>query len=426
MVANNMTVIVPHLTTALSGPLHAIENRLQQHESRIEDWFRRQWQQYTPPLYASVDIRNAGYKIAPVDTNLFPAGFNNLNPAFNPLCIQALQQAITELGHPCDRILVIPENHTRNKPYLEHLAVLQRTFTQAGYDNRIGTLGEAATHTLANGTELQLHKLQRTDNILHIDDYEPELIILNNDLSGGLPELLRDISQPIVPPPHHGWTERSKTRHFAHYQHITQSFVRDLELGDPWLFQPLCHDCGEIDFMKRAGEQCLQRRSEQLFREIRSKYQEHDIQATPYAVLKADNGTYGMGIMTIRDPAEVVGLNRKQRTRMATVKEGQKVNRIIIQEGIPTIETVDDKTAEPVVYTISRNVVGGFYRTHQQRGSDDNLNSPGMEFEPIAFADCCAPPGPAAPPETHTRRFYSYGVIGRLAILASAREADIT
>lgn len=415
---------VPHLTTALSGPLNAVENALLARETAIEDWFRRQWRQYRAPLYASVDIRNAGFKIAPVDTNLFPAGFNNLNPAFNPLCIQALRQAVADLGHPCDRILIIPENHTRNAPYMEHLAILQRTFTLAGYDNRIGTLGEARTHALANGAELKLHAVKRKADRLYVDnDFNPDLIVLNNDLSGGCPPLLQNLEQPIEPPPYYGWDQRSKTAYFAHYHRTVIDFTTALDLGDPWLLEPLYYDCGEIDFMKRAGEDCLQRRSKRLFAEVCEKYAEHGIEAEPYAVLKADNGTYGMGIMTIRDPAETMALNRKQRTRMATVKEGRKVTRVLVQEGIPTVETLKDRAAEPVVYTISHNVVGGFYRTHEQRGNDDNLNSPGMQFEPIAFADCCAPPDPYTPPDTHARRFYSYGVIGRLAILASAREA---
>ena len=34
------------------------------------------------PLYTSVDLRVSDYKIAPVDTNVFPAGFNNLSEPF--------------------------------------------------------------------------------------------------------------------------------------------------------------------------------------------------------------------------------------------------------------------------------------------------------------------------------------------------------
>ena len=82
---------VPHLTTALVGPLKYLETHLLARLPEIEHWFRQQWQSTTAPFYASVDLRNAGFKLAPVDTNLFPAGFNNLNPAFLPLCVQAMQ-----------------------------------------------------------------------------------------------------------------------------------------------------------------------------------------------------------------------------------------------------------------------------------------------------------------------------------------------
>ena len=85
---------VPHLTTALTGPLLHLEAHFLAEQTRIEAWFRQQWQLTPAPFYASVDLRNAGFKLAPVDTNLFPAGFNNLNPAFQPLSIHAVQSAL--------------------------------------------------------------------------------------------------------------------------------------------------------------------------------------------------------------------------------------------------------------------------------------------------------------------------------------------
>ena len=85
---------VPHLTTALSGPLLALESVLLDKQGPIEAWLRRQWLSTPAPFYGSVDLRNAGFKLAPVDTNLFPAGFNNLNNDFMPLCVQAAQSAV--------------------------------------------------------------------------------------------------------------------------------------------------------------------------------------------------------------------------------------------------------------------------------------------------------------------------------------------
>lgn len=74
--------MVPHLTTALTGPLAELEKHVLDAMPAIERWFRLQFIEHTAPFYSSVDLRNSGFKLAPVDTNLGPAGFNNLNPAF--------------------------------------------------------------------------------------------------------------------------------------------------------------------------------------------------------------------------------------------------------------------------------------------------------------------------------------------------------
>jgi glutamate--cysteine ligase len=134
-----------------------------------------------------------------------------------------------------------------------------------------------------------------------------------------------------------------------------------------------------------------------------------------------------MGIMTVRDASEVRDLNRKQRNKMAVVKEGLEVSDVIIQEGVPTFEDVEGAVAEPVVYMIDRYVVGGFYRVHTERGRDENLNAPGMHFVPLAFAGSCnLPDCRAKPGASSENRFYSYGVIARLALLAASLELDRT
>ena len=93
--------------------------------------------------------------------------------------------------------------------------------------------------------------------------------------------------------------------------------------------------------------------------------------------MKADNGTYGMGIMTVRDVKDLDDLNRKTRNKMSVIKDGQAVQHVIIQEGVLTNERINDAVAEPVVYMMDRYVVGGFYRVHAERGIDENLNAPG-------------------------------------------------
>ena len=106
--------MVPRLMTAFSGPLLEIERRFLDAMPEIERWLRSQWQEHTPPFYGSVDLRNAGFKLAPVDMNLFPGGFNNLDATFLPLCVQAAMAAIDRICPDARRLLLIPENHTRN------------------------------------------------------------------------------------------------------------------------------------------------------------------------------------------------------------------------------------------------------------------------------------------------------------------------
>src|SRR3546814_6982951 len=75
----------------------------------------------------------------------------------------------------------------------------------------------------------------------------------------------------------------------------------------------------------------------------------------------------------------------------------------------------DEATAEPVVYMIDRYVVGGFYRLNSQRGNQENLNAPGMRFEPLAFDEACSAPDHSCGPHESPNRFYAYGVVARLA-----------
>ena len=53
--------MVPHLITALTGPINELEQRIIDSMPAIERWFRLEWMEHTPPFYCSVDIRN-GYQ----------------------------------------------------------------------------------------------------------------------------------------------------------------------------------------------------------------------------------------------------------------------------------------------------------------------------------------------------------------------------
>ena len=423
----NETMTVPHLTTALTGPFQDLEQQMLDNQILIESWFRNAWRETQAPFYASVDLRNAGYKIAPVDTNLFPAGFNNLNPSFEALCIHAVQMAIEAIKKPIDKILIIPENHTRNLFYMENIAGLQTMLEKAGFEVRIGSLipdlNEPMQIDLESSRTVCLEPIRRDIDRIFVGDFNPDLILLNNDLAIGKPKILEGLEQIVTPPTSLGWSSRLKSNHFKFYQQVTQEFSELINI-DSWLIDPMFRNCGEVDFMKREGVDCLSKNVDALLKAIQVKYHEYELDCEPFVMVKADAGTYGMGVMTIRNTDEISTLNRKERTKMATTKEGQKVSQVIIQEGVYTNETWGNEAtvAEPVVYMLGHQVVGGFYRVHEKRSASQNLNAPGMRFESLAFADCCISPDPKQAPDCHKNRFYAYGVIARLALLAAARE----
>lgn len=176
--------------------------------------------------------------------------------------------------------------------------------------------------------------------------------------------------------------------------------------------------------MQQEGLECLIAHAETLFAEIKKKYAEYSITHQPFLIVKADAGTYGMAVMTVRSVDELKSLNRKQRTRMSMIKGGQPVRRVIIQEGIYTFETFGSEkaVAEPVVYLWGDSVVGGFYRVHKERGIDENLNAPGMRFEPLPFSQTCNDPNAKLDPDASQNRFYIYGIVAQLSMLAAARE----
>ena len=388
--------------------------------TKIESWFREEWRHSKPSLTCSVDIRNAGFKISPVDANLFPAGFNNLNPAFYSLGVQAFQSLILDRYPSCQNILIIPENITRNIYYYESLYVLQTFIKQAGYHVVIGSwlVNQTTSIDLSQGRKLFIQPLKRQENYLYVEKIKPCLILLNNDLSECIPDFLLNIEQPIEPCPELGWSTRRKMIHFDCYQKICQKFSTVIHL-DEW----------KISRFYRCAEHFeeLDTLVESLFNEIEQKYKQYHIHSSPFVIIKPDAGTYGRGVFTLRSVEEVKKLNKKQRQNLLMQNSPHSHHRIFIQEGIPTIEKMENppSLAEPVIYLLGQYVIGGFYRFHPSKKDDESLNSPGMQFKPLPFTTCCNEPNAQLGPNDPLNRFYIYSVIARLSLLATCLEKNI-
>ncbi|MDO8252413.1 MAG: glutamate--cysteine ligase [Rhodoferax sp.] len=423
--------MVPHLVTALTGPINELEQRVLDSMPAIERWFRLEWMEHTPPFYSAVDVRNAGFKLAPVDTNLFPAGWNNMTSEMLPLAVQAAMAAIEKICPEARNLLLIPENNLRSTSYLSNVAQLRRIFHMAGLNVRVGSIDPAikkiTTVELPNGESVTLEPVIRGKRRLGVKDFDPCTILLNNDLSAGVPGILEDIhEQYLLPPLHAGWTTRRKSKHFKCYEEVAKRLGKLLGV-DPWLITPMFEKCGEVNLADGVGMENLSSHVDALLGKIRRKYKEYGIKEKPFVVVKADNGTHGMGIVTVRDAKDLEVLGQKAQSQMNGTQGGQQAHDILVQEGVLTKERMHDAVAEPVVYMMDRYVVGGFYRIHAGRGVDENLNAPGSSFVPLAFEQSTHLPQPGIRPGASApNRFYMYGVVGRLAMLAASYELEAT
>lgn len=425
--------MVPHLVTALNGPLLDLEKKILQATPAIERWFRLEWQEHTPPFYCSVDLRNAGFKLAPVDANLFPGGFNNLASEMLPLAVQAAMAAIEKYCPDAKNLLLIPETNAKSAFYLQNIARMMQIFRQTGLNVRLGSLSKDITEptpiALPDGSQLVLEPLERSANgrRLGLKNFDPCTILLNDDLSSGIPAILEDLNeQTLLPPLHAGWALRRKSNHFAAYDEVVKKFAKMVDI-DPWMLNPFFAKCSGVNLQEHTGEDTLAATIDTVLAKIRKKYKEYGIKEKPFVIVKTDAGTYGKGIMTVHDSKEVRDLDLAQRNMMSVVKDGVEIHELIVQEGVYTFEQINESVAEPVVCMIDRYVVGGYYRVHEELGVDENLNAPGMHFVPLAFAqqhvvpDMQAKPGTAAP-----NRFYLYGVVARLSLLAASLELEKT
>jgi glutamate--cysteine ligase len=425
--------MVPHLTTALAGPINELEQRLLDATPVIERWFRLEWMEHTPPLYCSVDIRNAGFKLAPVQANLFPDGWQNLSPDVLPLAAQAAQAAIEKICPEARNLLIVPENGKPDAAYLASLLRLREIFRLVGLHVRFGSIDPAlkrsAAAALPGGDKLVLEPALRTRYRVGTKDFDPCTILLNNALAAGAPGILEDLhEQYLLPPLQAGWSVRRRSRHFQCYEEVSKRFGKLIGI-DPWLVNPLLASGDPIDLSAPDGPQALAEQADALLAKVRRKYKEYGIAEKPFVVIQPDQGGRGAGAAVVRDARQLdPGARQPPRGKAAAVEPvALPAGQVILQEGVPASERLQDAVAEPVVYTIDRYVVGGFYRLNAGQGEGHHEGDHAARCVPLAFAPAQSPAklgaktGASAP-----NRFYMYGVISRLALVAASYELEAT
>ena len=356
-----------------------------------------------------------------------------------PLAVQAAQAAIEKICPEARNLLVIPENHSKNTFYLANVAQLVRIFHMAGLNVRIGSIDPAIKSPkkieLPNGDVVTLEPVVRSKRRLGLKNFDPCTILLNNELSAGTPGILEDLhEQYLLPPLHAGWSVRRKSNHLHSYEELSKRFGKLLGI-DPWLINPIYARAEGVDVAEGRGIDVLTSHVDAVLTKVRRKYKEYGINEKPFVVVKggyAGQSEGGPNVITVRDAKEVEALVGKPRSgtaaaKMSAGRELREPGELIVQEGVLTNERVHNGVAEPVVYMMDRYVVGGFYRVHAERSNDENLKLPGASFVPLAFSESAHMPQPGAKPGASApNRFYMYGVVGRLAMVAASYEMEAT
>ncbi len=377
-----------------------LADRIRANREKLSRWCMEKAQIAPPPFYCSVDLRDAGYKIAPVDSNLFPAGFNNICPEdirTAPTLIRAQVEA--EMNRRMKdlptRVLIIPEAHTTNRFYIENLYYLEKLFKEAGFETCIGwyqpqteaPLSEdAITLISATEKELKAYPIRREGSRIKAAQFDPDVIILNNDFSSGHPAILDQIDQPVLPTHRLGWFARKKSTHCVHYNRLASEFASIIGI-DPWHITIESVEVNEVNFSESIGLDRVESAVGQMLKNIHRQYELHNVSRKPFVFVKNNSGTYGMGIMVVRDPQEIATMNRRSKNKMSVGKNKLQIESVVVQEGIPTATIVDRLASEPVIYLSGTDLIGGFLRTNTERGDEDNLNSQGMVFKTLCMTD---------------------------------------
>lgn len=398
----------------------SLHKKIVEHCKRVDDWFSQKSQGLQFPFYSSFDIRDSGIKIAPVDANIFPAGFNNICGTDKETAVDTARNYLDKhYGTSLKNILLLTEEHTQNPYYWDNVYTLMEILLGTGRDVRVAmpaSLPHPLTLKSASGHEIKVFGAHRSAQGIDIEGFKPELIINNNDFSLEKLEWSEGLQTPMNPPRELGWYRRRKARFFAEYNKLAREFAELIDL-DPWQIQIETVMFEQFDVEDESSRAKLAMRAGEVRDRIGEEYKKHGYNGHPFLFVKNNSGTYGLGVIAVQDPDEIRNWNYKARKKMKAAKGGREISEVIIQEGIPTIvKGPEGQSAEPCIYMIGCQLAGGFLRTHQEKGPEDSLNSPGAVFKRLCVSDLKIKQE-GCPMEN------AYGWIAKLAFLSVAKEA---
>jgi glutamate--cysteine ligase len=359
--------------------VHDLAQRLEDNREKITQWMRQKRSEVPIPIYGSVDIRDSGWKIAVVDANHFPAGFNNVSKDDESRISSLLGEHILRKHPRCKWVHLYPEAHTRNPGYVENIATIKRLILGAGFRCTVGS-PELEGHGSLDGITgpLVLDQVIVDGEVLLVGNEKPDLVMLNNDLTEGMLPGLE--TNQVSPPPHMGWQRRRKSEHYACLQSYVNEIAEMLDI-DPWHLLTDWFVSEDKCLEKDTCRKILAAEVDEFLARISERYDKLGIEREPVAFIKNDRGTYGLGIMAVTSGDQLLTLSNRKFKRLMYSKGGADVDNFLIQEGVPTmLKTSEGAPVEPVVYLVDGEAASWFYRINSKKGEMENLNSPSAEF----------------------------------------------
>ena len=156
---------------------------------------------------------------------------------------------------------------------------------------------------------------------------------------------------------------------------------------DPFLFRVETEEFLNFDITSDESRDLLATQVDLFLAKLKTEYQKRGITQDPFCFVKNNSGTYGLAVVRVSSGAEVKEWTYKSRKKMKAAKGGRDVEEVIIQEGIPSIVTSENSSAEPVIYMVGCELAGGFLRTHAEKSSTESLNSPGAVYKKLCVSD---------------------------------------
>ncbi len=397
-----------------------LHKKIVENRSKVEDWFSEHRKGLSFPFYSSFDIRDSSFKVAPVDANIFPAGFNNICNTDQESSVDLAKNYLDD-HYPKNskKILLLTEEHTNNPYYWDNVATLHEIITKGGRDVRLAiprALDQPLDLTSASGKTMRVYSARRDGGGINIEGWTPDLIISNNDFSEAYQDWVQGLETPINPPHDLGWHKRRKDHFFKAYNCLAGEFAEMLQI-DPWHLQVETRLFSNFDVNDEANRESLAKEIDVMLEKQRVIQAKHDVKTPPFFFVKNNAGTYGLGVVQVHSGDDVRQWNYKSRKKMKAAKGGRDVEEVIIQEGVPTsVVGTSGVTAEPAIYMIGCRLAGGFLRTHKEKGPEESLNSPGAIYQKMCVSDLEVSIE-GCPTEN------VYGWIARLSFLAIAQEA---